>query len=261
MLATAGPAVAAPSSPPRPAAGSPHAVRSPQDADTITAVVVRSWSGCGSGSVIWDTLNANWSSYGSIPISIDYSDPDLCSGTITYAALVASGADVVILSDPAGGQQQLHPAEFTALHEYANLGHTVIGTYLTFFWSGAEIDNSGLGRLFGFPFHGSYLAGEQVVTPTYDLATPMNPLFRDVPNPYVSSGFNETQVPASGTWDAAALKKANEKASTADDRAVISIFSAKRYTAIYISSMPEYGGGTADQQFFYNAITYPQTGA
>src|SRR5206468_8960933 len=59
---------------------------------TIKAVVVKSWSGCGSGRAIWDDLNTNWSQYGSVPISIDYSYTQLCNCPLTYDSLVASGA-------------------------------------------------------------------------------------------------------------------------------------------------------------------------
>src|SRR6187431_736610 len=73
-------------------------------AAAVTAVVVKSWGGCFSSGLIWDDLNANWSSYGSIKISIDYDDPNLCVSTtsFTLADLEANGADVVILNNPSG---------------------------------------------------------------------------------------------------------------------------------------------------------------
>ena len=96
--ANAGPAVASSPNPARPPAAGAHAHRATAPGATITAVVVKSWGGCSSASLTWDDLNANWSSYGTIPISINYSDTDLCgSGTVTLAALEASGANVVIL--------------------------------------------------------------------------------------------------------------------------------------------------------------------
>ena len=119
--------------------------------ETIHAVVVKSWGACGSGATLWESLNANWSSYGSTSIEIDYSNPDLCNGPITHAALAASGADVVIISDPAGGIQQYSDLEISALSDYAREGHNVIGTFLVFQWY--DVDNRGLAPLFGLIFH------------------------------------------------------------------------------------------------------------
>jgi hypothetical protein len=79
FLATmAGSAGATSPSPARPRPTAAHAVARPDG--TITAVVVKSWGACSSSSLIWDSLNANWSSYGTIPIAIDYSNPP-CAGT------------------------------------------------------------------------------------------------------------------------------------------------------------------------------------
>ena len=72
----------------------------------VKAVVVRSWSDCGSTGVIWREINANWANHGTTPVHIDYTIPDLCYGPVTYEALAASGADVLIISDPAGGIKQ-----------------------------------------------------------------------------------------------------------------------------------------------------------
>jgi hypothetical protein len=46
-------------------------------------------------------------------------------------------------------------------------------------------------------------------------------------------------------------------AETSDRTAAITIHQEATYSAIYISNMPEFGGGTQDKQFFYNAIVFP----
>lgn len=225
---------------------------------TVQAVVVKSWSGCGSSSVIWDDLNANWSQYGSIPISIDYSNFDLCTGTITYDALVASGADVVIVSDAAGGTQLYSQSEIDALNRYVSEGHNIIATYVTFFFG--SIDNRGLGPIFGIKKSTTYLTGEQGVTPTYDLRWPSAPLFRDLPDPYQSAGYASSQVPSDGAWSTNEIQFGQLMGKTSDGRAIILVRTVGDSARIYISNMPEYVGGTQDKQFFYNAIIYPQTG-
>jgi hypothetical protein len=224
---------------------------------TIKAVVVKSWSGCGSGGVIWDDLNANWSQYGSVPISIDYSNTQLCSGPVTYDALVASGADVVIISDAAGGGQQYSQSEIDAVRQYADAGHNVIATYVTFFFG---TDNRGLAPIFGIRKATTYLANEQAVTPNYDLRWPTSPLFRDVPDPYQSSGYPFSQVPSDGAWSNNEVHVGDLTGRTSDSRAIVLVHTVMDSARIYISNMPEYGGGTQDKQFFYNAIIYPSAG-
>jgi hypothetical protein len=224
---------------------------------TVKAVVVKSWSGCGSGGVIWDDLNANWSQYGSVPISIDYGDTQLCSGPITYDALVASGADVVIISDAAGGGQLYAQSEIDAVQRYAAAGHNVIATYVTFFFG---TDNRGLAPMFGIKKSTTYLANEQGVTPNYDLRWPGSPLFRDLPDPYESAGYPFSQVPSDGAWSTNEIQFGQLAGKTSDSRAIVLVRTVGDSARIYISSMPEYGGGTQDKQFFYNAIIYPMTG-
>ncbi len=222
-------------------------------AGTINAVVVRSWSGCGSSSVSWDSLNSNWSSYGTTPIHIDYNYPGLCSGTITYSGLVASGADVVILSNPAGGPQQYSAAEIAAIKQYAQDGHALVGTFMLLQWRGT--DNRGLAPLFGVKSGLSFNTGMDVVVATYNIMAP-NALFRGLPSPYVSSGYQQTQMPADGSWDAGDLSGGKYVAKTADNRAAIITYRAPSYRAVYITNMPEYVGGVQDEQFLYNAIRF-----
>lgn len=263
VAAAAGPSTASssrarPSTPARVASASPqrHAVA---PAGTQRAVVVRSWGNCGSNSLIWDDLNANWSSYGTIPIAIDYSDPTLCGDTsvVTLAALQANGAQTVILSDLAGGTQQWTQAEVNALKQYAQQGHSVIGTYATFVWG--TTDNTALLPLFGLSSAQTYAGGINPITPTYNLRFPGLPLFRNVGNPYVSSGYSFAQTPVDGVWSANELTSGKLVGRNADGQAAIVVRKAPTYYSIYIANMPEYQGGTADKQFFYNAIIFPAT--
>ncbi len=221
--------------------------------DVIDAVVIRSYMGCSSYSLIWDSLNATWSSYGSVPIHIRYAAPGLCSGTITYDALVASKADVLIISDPAGGTQQYSPAEISAIQQYANEGHNLIGTYLLFQYS--TIDNRGLAPLFGIQSGATY-SNAFLSEPTYTFQEGGNPLYKHLTAPYASSGYAWSQVPASGSWSAAALNGARLVGTNAAHTAAILAYDAPGYRGIYITNMPEYNGGAADKQFFYNAIRY-----
>jgi hypothetical protein len=224
----------------------------------IKAVVVRSWSGCSTNGVFWADLNANWSSYGSIPVTIDYTDFDLCQGTITYDALAASGADVVILSDPAGVPLQYSVEEAEAIRQYAREGHNVLGTYVVFAWAGT--DNRFLGPIFGISGKNDYLTGERSLSASYQVRFPEDPLFRNIPNPYISSGYPYSQVPADGHWRTDDMFGGAEVALADHSRGTIVLYRAPTYDAIYISNFPEYGGSTIDEQWYYNALIYPATG-
>jgi hypothetical protein len=237
----------------------------PEGAKGVTAVVVKSWSNCSSSGVVWDELNANWSSYGTIPISIDYANPELCGSSFTLEALEASQADVVILDDPAGAGNHLIPKEVAALRAYAHEGHDVIGTYLTFYWDngGKPVDNTALAPLFGLVRDNGWTGGDNSATPTYTLRARKHAakrLVRNLPNPYVSDGFPSSQLPSDGAWSMNDLAGATIVGFNHDQSAVITVFPDNHYQAIYIASMPEYLGGTQDQQFLYNAIIYPREG-
>ena len=114
---------------------------------TKKAVVVKSWDEC-SGWDVWRDLNVNWSNFGSVPVSIDYSNSALCSSTstITLSALQATHAHTVIISDPSGAHLQYSASEISAIQQYAKQGHNVFGSFLVLWWG---TDNRGLAVLFG----------------------------------------------------------------------------------------------------------------
>jgi hypothetical protein len=222
--------------------------------DEIRGVIVKSWGGCSSELLIWDSLNENWQQYGATPIFVDYTYQGLCGGPVTYNRLTASEADVVIISDPSGGARQFMPHEIAAIRRYARAGHNVIGTFLLLWFS--HVDNSGLARLFGLPGTGVWDLDETVI-PTYQLLEPDHPLFVGVGNPYVSQGYPSSQVPSDGTWDATDLAGARFVARNEAGDSVIVVNDQPTYTGVYVTHMPEYVGGPEDEQFFYNAITLP----
>jgi len=245
------------------AAGSTTRSAGAVPAKPVKAVVVASWSGCGSSGVIWDALNANWSSYGNVPVTIDYSNQALCGATFTLDALEASGADVVILDDPAGISNEFTSDQIDALKTYAEEGHDLIGTYLTFAWTGNSIDNSGLAPLFGLVKNNGWNGGENNIIATYKLKKKVKaakPLFRGLAKSYVSTGYNSSQLPGDGVWSTNDLDGAKLVGLNADKSAAITVYTEGSYNAVFIANMPEYGGGAQDQQFFYNALIYPKKG-
>ena len=162
----------------------------------------------------------------------------------------------MILSDPAGGIQQYSDLEISALSDYAREGHNVIGTFLVFQWY--DVDNRGLAPLFGLSSTIAYTFTE--VVPTYDVIETTSPLFAYMASPYVSSGYAQSQVPLhDATWDDNDLNGARFVAKTADSQAAITVYDGPEYHGIYVTNMPEYQGGTEDERFLYNAITFSVT--
>lgn len=215
-------------------------------ANAVMAIIVKSWG----NNPVWADLNANWSTYGTLPISIDYTT--LISSDFTYTDLVNSNADVVILSDPAGGLQQYSSAEVAALAQYVKAGHSILGTYLTFD-SGNGVDNRALAPIFGLSSTLSYT----FVGISNEFTKVANAcLFNKIPGPVAkSNGYPYSQVPSSGSW-MGNLGVASARAESDSYAGVVSGYHKGSATAIYISSMPEYQTiGGNDEQFLYNAIT------
>lgn len=215
----------------------------------VKVAVVKGW-----GAVsVFDELNSNWSSYGDIPVEIDTSLMSVES--FTYADLEALAADVLWISNPAGGARRFGSAEAQAVADYAAAGHPVFGTFLVFDY--ADVDNRALGPVFGLPGNVDY-EGEAPSNGSFDIVVE-HAIFRDVPDPYVTGGFGEGQVPADDmTWDADDLGDAELLAATSDGVGVITWYSTDSYHAIYVSQMVEYEGSAIDTQFIYNALTVPE---
>ncbi|MHC4736742.1 MAG: choice-of-anchor Q domain-containing protein, partial [Planctomycetota bacterium] len=84
-------------------------------------------------------------------------------------------------------------------------------------------------------------------------------VFWNVPDPYVSGGWPNAQVPANDRmWDPVDLGNAQLLARTDDKRGVVTLYQASSYNAIFVSEMIEYQGNSVDTQFLYNALTIGQ---
>ncbi len=214
-------------------------------ANAITAIFVKSWG----DNPVWSDLNTNWSSYGTIPVSIDHTT--LIGQDFTYADLVNSKADVVILSDPAGGVQQYAPSEVEALGKYVKAGHPILGTYVMFQWG--SVDNRALAPLFGLSSSLTY-GNVNISNEFMKLYEPC--LFHKIyGTSWQSRGYNSSQVSASGTWTGN-LSVAGAVADSDNYAGIVAGVHSPSYTAIYISNMPEYQNvGGDDEQLLYNAIT------
>jgi len=219
----------------------------------VHAVVVRSW-GEGSGALVWEHLALNWSLYGSIPVSIDYTTLHSV-GSFTLQDLEATGPDVVIVSDPSGGNLQWSAPEVAALTAYAQQGHNLVGTYLLLQYE--TWDNRALAPLWGLRSDLTYSCCDTAANPETAILLPGHCLFTGITNPLDTGGFPSNQFPLDdGAWDAGDMGGASIIARSADGKNVVTTYETGSYTASYISYMPEYQDGSSFEatQWLYNAI-------
>jgi hypothetical protein len=238
-----------------PMPGHAHGPRLPDPslpAGTVKALVLPSWNGGGASA--WNVLKTQWPQFGDTPIVIDNSTLGGAT-SFTYAQLVASGADVLILSNPAGGNIQYSATEVQALQRYARDGHNLIGTYRVFQW-GATYNNA-LAPLFGLQDTLRYWPNVNIISNQFQVLQE-SPLTDGVgPGGWVSKGYAASLLPQGGaTWDVTGLAGAVPVAECDGFESIVTRYDAEGYVAIYASNMPEYDVGTADLQLLYNAITF-----
>jgi hypothetical protein len=212
----------------------------------VRVFLLKSW-GVTTG---WEDLKTQWPSFGKVPITID--DSKFISTDFTYTDLVNSHADVIVLSDPAGGGKQYSADEIAAVAQYAAAGHNVLGTYAVF--QTIQADNRGLMPVFGLNSAPTY--SYVTISNTFAQDVTGNCLLNNISSPWQSSGYSSSQVPAAaGKWTHNAQNLAFPIADSDSNTGIITLYNGGAYTGIFISNYPEYFGGTNDLQLLYNAVT------
>jgi len=223
-----------------------HATTNAAPAKTVKVSILKSWG----DNSIWDAMSTNWQNFGKIAVSVD---DTYISSDFTYQNLVDSKANVIVLSNPAGGIQQYSSAEIAAVAKYAKKGHTVLGTYLVFQWS--TIDNRGLAPVFGFSSTIAYNTSQVGISNLFVKKKAKSCLLKGITGTsWQSNGYPFTEVPATGSWTGN-LGKAKAVAESDNYVGLVSVYKAKTYTGVFVSNFPEYNGGTDDEQLLYNAVT------
>jgi hypothetical protein len=218
----------------------------PTPLKSVKVVLLKSWG----PTSVWSAMSTNWQNFGKIPVTVD--DTTYIGSDFTYQDIVASKANVIVLSNPAGGIQQYSQAEIAAVAKYAKKGHPVVGTYLVFQW--ASVDNRGLAPVFGLNANFQY-NGAVAISNLFKKTKQNQCLLKRIPGgSWQSNGYSYTQVPTTGSWkghldEAAAVAESDKYVG------VISLHTAATYTGVYVSNFPEYNGGTDDEQLLYNAVT------
>jgi hypothetical protein len=216
-------------------------------AKSVKVVLLKSWG----VTSVWEDLKTNWPNYGKKPVTID--DSTFINSDFTYDDLVDSKASVIVISDPAGNAQIYSQAEIAAVAKYAKKGHTVVGTYAVFQYG--STDNRGLAPVFGLSSKIEYNSSEVGISNLFKKKQQHQCLLKRISGgSWQSDGYPFTQVPATGSWKGH-LGKATAVAQSDQYVGVITLYTAAKYTGVYVSNFPEYNGGTDDEQLLYNAVT------
>jgi hypothetical protein len=217
---------------------------------SIKAAVLDSW-GSDDGTATWNYLNANWSNFGQSPIIIDY--VSLNKDNITYADLISSGADVIIISDAYSSSDgwEFSNAEWAAIKQYVEEGHGLIAT------SGSLDSYNGPNN----PIHLAPLLGLDSTVSYYWAGSGQNLNFVQYPHPLLN-GMNQPYQPdelitttPSCKWNQA-LHGAQLIAISPDSSTSITVYRNR----VYISNIPEVIPVHDDFQLLYNAIVWTSIG-
>jgi len=226
----------------------------PLNAETIQpvkAAVFRSTGTVFLGMTIWPELNSNWSAYGNVPVQIDYDS--LAGNDVTLGQLEDTGADVVILSNPAFWTYK--PAEMGALKQYIEAGHGLIISYGKF-RSADHVLAPLVGLGMGNAYHTVTLNDPMIV----DMLEPAHFLFAGIEAPYVSGTSVRARPPIDQDWTlAGGTVIADIGSAVAHASPGIITHETADYRGIYFAYYPEDTGGGSnaqDKQVFYNSLLW-----
>ncbi len=226
---------------------------------TIKAVVVDSWGNYKSEYTLFDELENNWIDYGSYLIDIDYQS--LKKQDITYEDIVATGADVLILSNAwANGNYGMYlqytDSEIQAIKRYVEEGHGLIGTSGTL--SELVPNNIKLAELFGLENNiglwndNEAAGGDAIWDKTMDVLVEDDLLTKNIPvnyQPYYATILNLADDKTKGTVRVAEVKGRED--------VFVSAYKPVLGASVYFTNMVEYDDvSSIEKQFFYNSLVW-----
>jgi hypothetical protein len=226
-------------------------------AEAIKAAVIRSTGTMFLDQTIWSDLNTGWDRFGTTPVQIDYAS---LGGTgWGLAQIEATGADVLILSNPAFFTYTTD--EIAAVRQYVESGHGLIISYGKF-----RSADKALAPLVGLS------ESIQVGTATFrhgiefDPMVADSPLFTGLALPY-ASGAQYMAVPTADgvTWanvSGTTVADAYALTGSVTARGIIVANDTGSYRGLYFAHYIEdkSGGANAqDMQMFYNGLVWAGT--
>ena len=213
----------------------------------VKAVVLHS-----AGNVIseiitnWQTITNEWYLFGGTMVYIDYTT--LNKHSITYEDIVASEADVLIISCASDPSWQFTDSEVEAIERYVYEGHGLIATSGTFYEQ--VPNNNKLAPLFGLD---ETIRWSTAGTDLLHLLNTTHPIFSNVPNPLVFPPVPDV-IPSDGRWDSNELVGGKYLALGHYQESAIVSFRGLVYISPVLEVIPPYY--QHHLQLFYNAIVW-----
>ena len=201
--------------------------------------------------LIYNYLRDNYQEFGDFEIEFtDVGHP------VTQERLSAVDPDVILISDPSGGNELYSLEEKDALEAFLNeTGTGLVGTY-KFRHSFYLYDNAHLMCLYGID--GNHLTYGNVCTNgIYTINNPNHPVFSGITdNPYSTLGFLCSQEIDLPNWTDILYNNAEVLAETTDSLGVMVVYEGN-YKSFFCSTMPDYCFyDPGDNQLIYNAIVW-----
>ena len=227
---------------------------------TVRAVVLESWGGKRAEFTIFDELNENWFMYGDYVVEIDYNSLD--KEDITYEDIVATNADVLIISNAWTNQHYGFEFEYTdseiqAIKQYVEEGHGLIGTSGSI--SEYVPNNAKLAGLFGLKEElGLWNSRDSGSRNPFTLLVEDEILTKNIPDSYSSGNGNAViNLEFNETNSIVAVAKILESEDLWKN-IFISAYKPASGASVYFSHIIEYnrGANEDDKQFFYNAVLW-----
>ncbi len=219
------------------------ALRKDAECDELVVAYPPGWVG---GLLAWDSLGGR-SDLG--PCRLRFAR---LRGGFSRGDLADTGAEVVLLSNVAGGLVEYSDAETQAILEYVEDGAGFTVTYLLAYTS---VTYPSFAELAGVD-PDMLLATTIKTMKVLDVESTNHPIFTDLAASFVPGGFNLGQ-PVAGAWEDALLPGASILARSADRNANVVIYEGQGYRSVWFTWMPEFQGTTDEgRRLLYNALIW-----
>jgi len=162
----------------------------------IKVAVLDSWGTSSSGKEFWETLDANWNTFGSIQLSIDVTT--FAKENITYQDLINASADVLVISNAFSSplNHEFTDLEIQAIEAYVQEGHGLLITGGSY---DANVQNNRkLCDLVGLNASKDYLFSIQY-NYSFNLTGNTHPIFSGLPSSYNPSS-NDSSFLMTEDW-------------------------------------------------------------
>ncbi|ELP93393.1 hypothetical protein EIN_058380 [Entamoeba invadens IP1] len=227
----------------------------------IKVLILRSHIG---GKKAWSDMAERANTLGHFSLSMEY----LMDSTFTYSDLVRIMPDVIVCSDTAGAPGYFSVDETIALKRFLTKipCRGILGTYACFYHTEGSMgsfrvfDNRQIAPLFGLDETMTFTS-VKIGEDTIHEEKKGTALFNKLGDKHTILGYKSSKVPKGGSWVVdgkivGAKDSVQLVASNDDHKSVVLLYKNEFYSALYISSMPEFGStkNTPDVQLLYNSI-------